>query len=233
MTVPDAIEEVVGYRRWKVSGTSLHSTGTNQIWTPGVNEAVCVANSARETVLANSPEGPVVVERANPLHGLVPSETCNCGFWLLPSIADVRAHPSQSRPSVSSLGSLFYSTFANIYPDRYEDPRFIYGRVKGWGRTVVGSHGWRCEYAEITALITAPGSKAPADGVVVENARKLAETYGVVLEFAEELRPTPPPAVKPSGPFEHLVTTYDDGDLYGSVLERGWPEPKPKKWWWS
>ena len=81
---------------------------------------------------------------AQDLH-TAPGLSCNCGYWAFWG----KPLYWRTMPNVNSVSFLEAST---IVP--------VLGVAEGWGRTLKGSLGFRCEYAKATALLAPPAYKA-------------------------------------------------------------------------
>lgn len=155
-----AAGEVYGLRSWRVDSKGrLRARNIDNVapWTPGVNLADC---SQIATVRALDPSG---------------SERQLVGMFYAPGFDGFYATWSDgatekiefltSRPGDLSLhappndecGCGFYAYFT---PEHWENPehiRLVHGVIKGYGRTLLGSKGFRSEKAEIAALLIPPG----------------------------------------------------------------------------
>lgn len=184
MTIPDYIGEIEGYRAFQPHPNArLASTGVEWLWTPGPQEAMCLSNSISVRKVHRNLVNPETGEKQLHLveictHGLIPSPECNCGIWILKSPDDLIQRFGFQR----LIGDWSQSTYSRLswYVD--SPSTYIVAKVKGWGRCIEGSDGhsvvgWRCEYAEITALVTA---SPPMGGVASrEDAEPYAKHYGV------------------------------------------------------
>lgn len=124
-----AVGEVYGMRMWRMDKYGrLYARNWKGTWRPGVNVAKCIK---REWVRS----GPYVVStgdftfRENHEHP-APSESCSCGFY-----AYTDSFHAETQPFTESNGE-----------------EVILGIIKGTGRTLIGTQGFRCEKAEIVAL---------------------------------------------------------------------------------
>lgn len=153
-----AIGEVYGFRTWKVDTygrlRALH-VDQSRPWRPGVNEAVChrshYANGGyvygqlmrSYSFVFDPSSSSVVAEPAKPEpkpeQHAIPDEKCQCGFY---AYTDLRHEETAD----------------------YHGEGFITGIVQGTGRTLIGTKGFRCEKAEIVALLDPTrGGKKKAD----------------------------------------------------------------------
>lgn len=164
--------EVYGLRSWLLSGGGiLQPRYWGQYrWTPGINEARCLAvppSAVSRPDLVIDPRGQgrvathvmqvarrhpgarhgwdwrvtwqdgtretwedVQLRELHPDHGPVPDEECTCGFYAYSDEAHM------DRPGGSN----------------------VIGIIRGTGRTLIGSRGFRCQRAEIVALVD-PGRR--------------------------------------------------------------------------
>lgn len=129
-----AVGEVYGLRMWRMDHLGrlrARNWHNAEPWRPGVNVAKCVpkqdedylSSFMRAAGMASPPK-----EKPKPTHD-VPSENCTCGFY---------AYTDDRHAETVSY-------------HRNGDP-VILGIVKGSGRTLIGTQGFRCEKAEIVAL---------------------------------------------------------------------------------
>jgi hypothetical protein len=124
---PFAVGEVVGVRGWRVMDGELwplHVTAGP--WSPGVNIARCMAQPLQSCNCFDCSRNPVP-----PLH-TSPHENCKCGFYAYD-------------PGIDGVG-------AALFAEGMHGTLVIFGQVKGYGRTMVGTKGFRCEKAEITGF---------------------------------------------------------------------------------
>lgn len=75
----------------------------------------------------------VVKAPADKPHGATPADTCPCGFYAFTTLTDTRWTP--------------------------DDGPYVEGVIEGYGRTVIGTKGFRCEKARIVAVIIPPAPK--------------------------------------------------------------------------
>jgi hypothetical protein len=159
--------EVYGARSWTMRDGLLRPRFRGQdVWTPGVNTAACLAvtvpaderpelvidptgrgRAAQAVRLVYVDHGPFKRSRATwdvlwddgersthdwldmrqRPHGPVPDESCQCGFY------------AYNRLEYAEQDSIRYV--------------LILGIIRGFGRTLIGDRGFRCEKAEIVALL--------------------------------------------------------------------------------
>lgn len=140
-----AIGEVYGLRVWRIDELGRlkprYIDGA-QPWKPGVNEAHCYATSPANSMFAmqnwlgfqawfatavsgTSPDYDEDEPEPTPAHP-APHEGCQCGFY---------AYTGPGR---------------EVYRDQ---PATVLGIIRGTGRTLIGTRGFRCEKAEIVALL--------------------------------------------------------------------------------
>lgn len=133
---PFAVGEVTGVRAWRLCDHGcLHPLHVSQTppWTPGVNTATCVRTF--------NPSFAAVFGREMKRHR-APDETCACGFY---------AYFAAGQPS----GEMAMMMGIVDEPGR----GLAFGTIRGWGHTVVGTQGFRCEKAEITSLFIDPDTR--------------------------------------------------------------------------
>lgn len=133
-TTPDAIEPIKGYRIWSLDSSTLDLKPLFRrvagLWLAGgtATTAGCFITPGERRQLTGLDREPP--EEGHP----VPHESCTCGFWAM--------HQRES------LG-MYTHTLAPF--DNY-GLSFVTGEVEGWGRVVVGTKGWRSQYARPTCL---------------------------------------------------------------------------------
>lgn len=159
--VPDAIEPMVGYRGWVYENGHLYSCYRKVEWPidrPLTSD--CISPSWR---VSNDPyRGHKVGRHYEPV------KECSCGIYGLheyPRVFDVKPDGNR-RKSMKP-----WPSYA------------ITGVIQGWGHMVVGTKGFRAEYAKPVALVARPRSQKW--GPVV---RELAEIYRIDIVDANELR---------------------------------------------
>lgn len=170
--------EVYGVRSWHFTGHALHARSwhTAPLWTPGVNTARCLALSPDKV---RDPSGlkrrAVAVNVGSfPLFQLSGAITAATGLLRLLTDSQV-ASVSWSDGSVS-MHRLDELDVAGCSPAPGEDcscgfyaftdhrylihensmlagMRLVSGIIRGFGRTLVGTKGFRCEKAEIIAFL--------------------------------------------------------------------------------
>lgn len=144
--------EVYGIRAWQLDKLgrlrALHLSGVDP-WRPGVNVAACRSDKdpfgsgmarggfaftlssfymAAGLTPPSSTQGETSQEPPQAEEHLVPNEGCRCGFY---AYTDVDHEENQAD----------------------KDNRYVLGVVRGTGRTLVGTKGFRCERAEIVGLL--------------------------------------------------------------------------------
>lgn len=182
------VGEVEGYRVFSVPNGSmgkwLRSTGMDWMWTKGDQEACClkdhlpvqrvhknVTNEQGEKHLA-------LVELV--VHGLIPDEGCDCGFWIMKEPKKL-IERMQLAPDLD-FASTHYSITANAVSPRFmRSGVVVVGKVQGWGKCIVGADGWRCEYARISAFICGEPDSYPTI-VDKKGLKPWAELYDVPIE---------------------------------------------------
>ena len=213
-----AIGEVYGLRLWRVDSFGrLRARNWPEAgpWKPGVNEARCLAvtpaPSSVDGVIDPTGQGRkavnVTVDRYS-FSGAIeyvvtwddgtvgtygelkftegkdgrhaaPSEDCHCGFY---------AYTDVEHDEIDSYN---------------ENDNFVLGVIKGTGRTLIGTRGFRCEKAEIVALRD-PTRGGKKTGLWRRNLRKKVEhvypdvpllgSRSALLDFADIETQLPDPA---------------------------------------
>lgn len=139
-------------------------------FTRGRNEALCFnvdTGMYGHSPLAyrNREDGSVAAELIPPQHTKIPDARCQCGYWIY---RDVPTLQSKLRGFGLNKGFALSKSFANAVrlakdgrtkPTPYGDFGAIQewtlkipGMCKGWGKVLVGTDGWRTEYAQVSAL---------------------------------------------------------------------------------
>jgi hypothetical protein len=201
-----ALGEVYGMRMWKMDGYGrLRARNWDKAppWKPGVNEAKCYATGGNvvdptgrgrtalqletsyETVASSgglisaapiykitwddgSTETTRNVEYSGNKHA-VPDENCQCGFYA-------------------------YSDSKHAETKPYKSEHVILGIVRGTGRTLIGTKGFRCEKAEIVALRRPKKPQQLAHLERVYPDVPLLESRSALLEFAPLTNTLPDPS---------------------------------------
>ena len=168
-----------GYRWWRVQpGGYLQSPWYGRAtWDAASNEAICLVTNRPRRWLRRHP----------PLDhspGL-PIAACDCGFYALHDVPreanrlEQQVFPWQTNPHLSGTHEL------------------VFGIAEAWGRVLIGTHGWRAQFARPVALYVPRPSKFD-DGErialglrysipVVEDLPQLREGWGPVGNPAEGL----------------------------------------------
>jgi hypothetical protein len=177
-----AVGEVYGIRHWKIDelGRLMPVAWSNQaFWRPGVNVAVCAngyETTKKKVRVAVDPSGQgrdalsVEVEYKNVPH---PDLDPMSPYTILQQTA-VRSHVQWSDGTTETIdGKLKYQTvetsqthevpdenctcgfyaYSSRENDGHTGAQNVGGIIKGYGRTLIGPKGFRCEKAEIVALI--------------------------------------------------------------------------------
>lgn len=122
---------------------------SNYPWRPGINTADCAMhNHAVGLTFAEIAElYEVRPEYIMPIEHVVPMKDCSCGFWCL----------SKLKHAI----------------DR-GDP--VIGVIQGWGKVVEHDTGWRCEKAQVIALLRQPPKRViiRTSWRVIEEDREIA-----------------------------------------------------------
>ncbi|TFV90434.1 hypothetical protein [Blastococcus sp. CT_GayMR16] len=133
-----AVGEVYGLRIWNMDEYGrlrARHVSFARPWRPGINTATCFAGhykAGRGSGVFIGPNGgfsvvappPPSEEEVPPPEHPAPAEHCKCGFYAY-----------------------------TIPSHDVEDSAGVVGLVRGTGRTLIGSKGFRCEKAEIAALL--------------------------------------------------------------------------------
>lgn len=160
--IPDGITPLVGYRGWMVKGDSLFSCHRDVEWMVGeslVSECLRPQQRGRD-------------DRDNiltlpPKHYWSPHIDCTCGIYALNDYPKLWENREGKRRATTK-------------PWPHEA---ITGLIHGWGRIIVGTKGFRAEYAKPIALVARPRSnKWPQ---VIES---IAERYGLEIIDAREAK---------------------------------------------
>lgn len=106
-------------------------------WQPGENRASCLV-----PWMSISISGGII--QTLPDSHPAPGTACHCGYWAFWG----KPFYWRTAPDVDAVSAL-------------EDSRIVpvLGVAEGWGRTLKGSLGFRCEYAKVTALLAPPAYK--------------------------------------------------------------------------
>lgn len=135
-----AVGQLYGLRVWKMDERGrLRAKHVSHApaWRPGLNMATCerddyalggwLAPASLRAFFDPPKKEPAEPAPAKERRHQVPVEDCGCGFY---------AYTGTDRPEISDRKS--------------ED---VVGVIRGTGRTLIGTHGFRCEKAEIVALL--------------------------------------------------------------------------------
>lgn len=178
-----AVGEVYGLRMWRMDHLGrlrARNWHNAEPWRPGVNVAKCVSKPddggwAFHMLMG----GPPPKEQPKPPHE-TPSESCNCGFYAYTD-----------------------SCHAETVSYRQNGDHVILGIVKGTGRTLIGTQGFRCEKAEIVALRDPTRGGTKTEPWRQEQLAKLKRVYpdvpllpsrAALLEFAPLTNTLPDPS---------------------------------------
>ena len=141
---------VIGYRWWDLflngHGPRMVNAAGRPVlcgawasWRPGVNRAICLAQGMQFFSLFPSTSA-VIYQDSH----YAPDPSCHCGYWAFWG----KPFYWRTAPDIRSIEA----GNQEIVP--------VLGVVEGWGRTLKGSLGFRCEHAQATALLTPPAYKA-------------------------------------------------------------------------
>jgi hypothetical protein len=121
---PLAVGTVTGHRAWNVDHLGrLRGITHPAVWLPGENVAACKGHRGSSMYFGWGVETP---EKREPCTDeQIPVDSCGCGFWAY--------HAGGDRPKPS-------------------DERAI-GIVEGYGRTIIGTKGFRSQKARIVAVV--------------------------------------------------------------------------------
>lgn len=195
-----AIGEVRGTRAWQLMRNKLAGVSHAQVWVPGENRAECRRTQAVRAQMTISMPMPTTAYLPNPCSGMEPR--CACGFYAY--LRGVNDYLSESLPTPGG-GQ-------------------IGGVIRGWGKTVVGTRGFRTERAEILALYVPLRSWQ-----VVPAERRFYDAGWTSRTIREmwEFRETPPGQV--ADLVERLGSTYDVPVFTSwDVLLREFPPTEPE-----
>jgi hypothetical protein len=147
MRIPDAIEPVSGYRAWAV--------GLGRLWSPRSVAPAAWPVTGPLVATCRLARRPAPFSREAAIEGAheAPYPSCSCGIYAVFEPWD--------------LGRI----------DTREPFRLVIGRAVGWGRVVVGGHGWRAERASVLDLFIDPAW----DEATLASISRIADTYGVPL----------------------------------------------------
>lgn len=191
ITVPDGIEPIRAYRGWKVEewrGMVRLKSFTQDVDWPvdGPVTATCRADRSWMPILhmmrawqtvttTNTTNTGEVVAVTDPeddplLHRKAPSPQCVCGVW---GVAD----PWKIKP----------------YDHEWASEKAIVGVVELWGKVIVGTSGWRAEYARPVEIVSAPKfshrtRRTRRKVATLED--RVADAYGIpILDYWPEITP--------------------------------------------
>ena len=160
---PDGIEPLIGYRGWLVRGGKLVSCYRMVEWpVGGPLESMCLT----PTFGTSNERGDIPIPPP-PKHSVSPNIFCTCGIYGLdsyPNLWEVREGKRKS----------------TLKPWPFEA---ITGIIKVWGKVVVGSRGFRAQYAEPIALVARSRMGEWPQGI-----EEVAGTYGIEVVDAKEVK---------------------------------------------
>lgn len=124
---PMVVGSILGYRAFSYGHTSGLLAGALRptVWTDSQNTARCMSPNAHP--------------------GPPPAKTCKCGLYGMHNwmhVEEMTVLSSFSRWIRDKEGSDHFA----------EKHSFVYGVIEAWGRTYVGSRGFRAEHARILAV---------------------------------------------------------------------------------
>lgn len=158
--IPDGINPLVGYRGWMHKDGKLYSCYREVEWPQtGTVTSECIhPNIAFNLYLASEREN-ARPKRKFSAH-LAPDINCSCGVYALSE------YPSQ-RESLPWPSQAFT------------------GVMLGWGHTVMGTKGFRAEYAKIVALVARPRSPR-----LTRTIEELSSNYAIPIVSLRDVRRT-------------------------------------------
>lgn len=175
-----AVGEIYGLRVWRVDTygrlRARHVT-TAKPWRPGVNVAEC--NAERSVDITHYYQGRRIVSGTSKYRGNGSTEylfTLDDGSQV--STTDMPESRYEPRPphevpdESCKCGFYAYTELDHNELDYNPAERMVIGVVKGTGRTLLGSQGFRSEKAEIVALVSPAGT---GEGTKNSAARRLAD----------------------------------------------------------
>ena len=212
--MPDLIQAVVGFRRWRIEDGLLRSTGAGQaIWDPGVTVAEC------ETGTDKASGDMIVYGDVEPTIHPAPAPDCGCGLY---------AYHDPGIRERDQMGLGFARLAASL--GGHELPVEIAGAVAAWGRIEIHEDGFRAERARVVALalddrclaedgredaIRAAGEQYGA--AVVPSHALAREAYKHGIATPEELRPQPEPEPEPE-PRRNTIPRFHSGGFVPSSV---------------
>jgi len=153
---PDGITPLVGYRGWTYKDGKLSSCYRAVEWPIG---GPLLSECIHPTYIPFNDRG-AVSPQSTKKH-VAPFKDCTCGIYAL--------NEYSPRSYVDESGK--HRKKGKPWPNDS-----IVGVILGWGRIVMGTKGFRCEYAKPIALMTRP--RSPKWTTIIS---ELAETYGLEL----------------------------------------------------
>jgi len=149
--IPDGITPLVGIRGWRYKNGRLWSCYRDVEWP--VNSHL-ISDCIHPTMYdVGVTKKPKRSNRHSP-----PTKTCTCGIYALNEWEP--SHPKKLRPWPSDS---------------------ITGLILGWGHIVIGSKGFRAQYAKPIALVSRPRSTKLSE--IIE---ELAHAYGIEIITVKE-----------------------------------------------
>lgn len=147
-------------------------------------------------------------------HGPVPGSRCGCGFW-----AYLDREVMFSRLDRDQLTAL-------------RDGHMAMGRVRLWGRVRPFEHGWRAQYARVTALYQIPGAARPWLGPDTDGLWEPVpvDELGGLLEVALSMDPD----IARAGAILKNVSVQGAGVVVGPTgvqITANMPGPTPARTW--
>ena len=195
LIIPDGIEPVVGWKSWRLLGPTpggrvlstlprLLSPMGSEEWHPGEPlVARCLSTNVTPRWITVPVSDPRPCLRLAPVNRPAMFPAADSWSVYLPKpqkipqkgwewrLLDDPHHPPPNKKC--RCGIYIASEIREAH--RYYDD-MVFGTVKGWGKTIVGTHGWRVEYAYPERLWVHPRYGE-------EMAQALSEHYGVPVEI--------------------------------------------------
>lgn len=174
-----------GYRWWRATADGMLRSAWwgHVVWTPGKNGAECYATR------------PLLFRRRwRRVHeGGVPAAECGCGFYGLHRLPREPAGGPTSRPW-------------RFDPELWAGPGDqVFGAVEAWGHVLIGTEGWRSEFARPLAVFIP--ERHPLCGSA--SVREMRRRYGIPV--ATGLRELVA-GWGPRGEMDPLIPVDEDGE---------------------
>lgn len=162
--VPDGIEPLIGFRGWAVKGERLTSCYREVEWPiAGPLSSECIM----PTALITNDRG--IELPFPPKHWVSPQMHCTCGIYALNEFP----HDWEMREGKN----------ARVVKPWPQNSNAVVGMIQGWGKIVVGTKGFRAQYAKPIALIS-----RRRNGQWSRTVEELAYVYGLEIVDVKEVR---------------------------------------------